>query len=226
MIFDNDGLRVPRAKFVHDMQTTEPARLYVNGGKRVLDTTLILLALPFLLPILLVVTMVVMLDGGSPLYSQMRLGRGWQRFRLYKFRTMRPDSDALLAAHLAADPHARAEWDLNQKLRDDPRITRAGRFLRKTSLDELPQLLNVLLGQMSLVGPRPMMLEQRVLYPGAYYAAHRPGLTGLWQISARNGSTFAARAIYDERYYREVGLKLDMATILATFRVVARCTGC
>ncbi|CAM3211371.1 sugar transferase [Paracoccus nototheniae] len=226
MLFDNDGLNVDRAGFVRDMEATESRSLYTSGGKRSLDTFLILLALPFLLPILLVVAMVVMLDGGSPLYSQMRLGRGWQRFRLYKFRTMRPNADALLAAHLAADPHARAEWDMNQKLRHDPRITRVGKFLRKTSLDELPQLFNVLLGNMSLVGPRPMMVEQRVLYPGTYYAAHRPGLTGLWQISARNGSTFAARAVYDERYYRELSLRLDLTTILATFRVVARCTGC
>lgn len=200
--------------------------LYTKGGKRGLDTLLVLMALPFLLPLLVLVALAIMLDGGSPLYLQHRLGRDWRPFRMVKFRTMHPGAEALLAAHLDRDPAARAEWDRDQKLRDDPRVTRIGRFLRKTSLDELPQLLNVLLGQMSLVGPRPMMLDQRVLYPGAYYAAHRPGLTGLWQISARNGSTFAARAIYDERYYREVSLKLDLATILATFRVVARCTGC
>ncbi|TJZ91995.1 sugar transferase [Paracoccus gahaiensis] len=226
MLFDNDRLNVGHAKFVYDMPASEPQSLYTSGGKRFLDTLLVLIAVPIILPIMIVVAAVVMLDGGSPIYSQMRLGRGWKKFRLFKFRTMRPDGDAILAAHLAADPGARAEWDMNQKLRNDPRITRVGRFLRKTSLDELPQLINVLLGSMSLVGPRPMMLEQRVLYPGTYYAAHRPGLTGLWQISARSGSTFAARALYDERYYRELSLRLDLSTIFRTFAVVARCTGC
>lgn len=203
-----------------------PDGLYKSGGKRCLDTALIVMALPFLIPIMLLVALAVMMDGNSPFFTQNRLGRNWQSFRLYKFRTMKPGADALLEAHLAANPAARAEWDRDQKLRDDPRITKIGRFLRKSSLDELPQLINVLLGHMSLVGPRPMMPEQRVLYPGVYYAAHRPGLTGLWQVSVRNGSTFTARALYDERYSREVSLWLDLTTIFQTFRVVARCTGC
>lgn len=203
-----------------------PGGLYRNGGKRVLDTALILIALPFLLPLMALIAVAIMVDGRSPIYTQDRLGEGWKTFRLFKFRTMRPDADALLKAHLDANPAARAEWDRDQKLRNDPRITTVGRFLRKSSLDELPQLVNVLLGQMSLVGPRPMMPEQRVLYPGQYYAAHRPGLTGLWQVSIRNGSAFTARALYDERYSREVSLRLDLATIVQTFRVVARGTGC
>ncbi|MDM7458616.1 MAG: sugar transferase [Paracoccus sp. (in: a-proteobacteria)] len=202
------------------------SRIYTNGGKRLFDTILIILALPFLIPVMLVVALVVMLDGHSPIYTQDRLGRGWKRFRLLKFRTMKPDADKLLDTYLASDPQARIEWDRDQKLRNDPRVTPVGKFLRKSSLDELPQLINVLMGEMSLVGPRPMLPEQRVLYPGSYYAIHRPGLTGLWQISVRNGSAFAERAIYDERYSREVGFILDVKTIFQTFKVVARGTGC
>lgn len=201
------------------------SKVYRNGGKRLFDTILIILALPFLIPVMLVVTLLVMLDGHSPFYTQDRLGRGWKRFRLLKFRTMKPNADKLLDSYLASNPEAKIEWDRDQKLRDDPRVTAVGKFLRKSSLDELPQLINVLLGEMSLVGPRPMMPEQRVLYPGSYYAAHRPGLTGLWQISVRNGSTFATRALYDERYSREISFVLDVQTILRTFKVVARCTG-
>ncbi|WP_410216623.1 sugar transferase [Paracoccus sp. (in: a-proteobacteria)] len=202
------------------------SNLYGRGGKRTLDTVLILMALPFILPIMLLVLFAVMLDGHSPFYTQKRLGSGWREFRLFKFRTMKPDADALLAAHLASDPAAREEWDRDQKLRRDPRITKVGRILRKTSLDELPQLLNVLTGDMSLVGPRPMLPEQRTMYPGVYYAAHRPGLTGLWQVSERNFTTFAARATYDEQYSREFGLLQDLSTIMRTFKVVVRCTGC
>ncbi|MGR3199659.1 MAG: sugar transferase [Paracoccus sp. (in: a-proteobacteria)] len=226
MIHDDRLLDATGAELVGDFVSFEPHNLYMGGGKRLLDTAMIIAALPFILPIMLIVAVLVAFDGGSPIYSQTRLGRGWKSFRLYKFRTMKTNSAELLAAHLAANPEAKAEWDLNQKLRNDPRITWAGRFLRKTSLDELPQLINVLLGQMSLVGPRPIMVEQRPLYPGHYYAAHRPGLTGLWQVSARNGTTFAARAIYDERYYRDLSLGLDISTIIRTFVVVARCTGC
>lgn len=200
--------------------------IYKNGGKRVLDTALILISLPFLLPLMALIAIVIMLDGHSPIYMQDRLGRGWKRFRLFKFRTMHHNADALLEEYLAQNPQARAEWDRDQKLRNDPRITPVGRYLRKSSLDELPQLVNVLLGEMSLVGPRPMMPGQRPLYSGEYYPAHRPGLTGLWQVSIRNGSAFTARADYDERYSREISLRLDLATIIQTFRVVARCTGC
>lgn len=209
------------ANFKHESRS-----IYTNGGKRLLETCLILLALPFLLPLMVLIAIAVSVDGHSPFYTQDRLGKDWTRFRLFKFRTMHPDADRFLAEHLAANLEARLEWDRDQKLARDPRITPIGCILRKTSLDELPQLLNVLLGQMSLVGPRPMMPEQRLRYPGAYYATHRPGLTGLWQVSVRNGSTFAARADYDERYAREISLGLDVTTIIQTFRVVLRCTGC
>ncbi len=205
MLQSNDGHELGSSQATNPVAGIELPKVYDNGGKRLLDLTLILLALPFLIPVMIVVALAVMLDGGSPFYTQKRLGRGWQSFRLYKFRTMKPQADLLLEAHLAANPAARAEWDADQKLRNDPRVT---------------------LGHMSLVGPRPMMPEQRVLYPGVYYAAHRPGLTGLWQVSVRNGSTFATRAVFDERYSREISLALDVSTIARTFQVVARCTGC
>ena len=129
--------------------------------------------------------------------------------------------DATLDQTLAA----RAEWDASQKLRDDPRITRVGRILRRTSLDELPQLWNVLRGDMSLVGPRPMMPSQRSLYPGRAYFALRPGLTGLWQVSKRNEASFAERASFDDDYYRRLSFALDARVLVATVRVVLRATG-
>ena len=226
MPYSNDGPELHTPSTAHSIGAIELPKIYSNGGKRALDTALILIALPFLVPVMLIVALAIMLDGGSPFYTQQRLGRDWKPFRLFKFRTMKTNADILLAEHLANDPEARAEWESDQKLRNDPRITRVGSFLRRSSLDELPQLINVLLGHMSLVGPRPMMPQQRALYPGVYYAAHRPGLTGLWQVSVRNGTTFAGRAVFDERYSREISLGLDLATILRTFQVVARCTGC
>ena len=150
---------------------------------------------------------------------------GGRSFTLWKLRSMVPDADTRLREHLSADPAARAEWDRTQKLMDDPRITRMGRFIRKCSIDELPQLWNVLRGDMSLVGPRPMMPEQASLYPGISYFALRPGITGTWQVSARNASSFAERARFDSDYYRSVSLGTDLGILLATVRVVVRGTG-
>jgi lipopolysaccharide/colanic/teichoic acid biosynthesis glycosyltransferase len=126
---------------------------------------------------------------------------------------------------LAANSSARAEWNTTQKLVNDPRITRIGSFLRKSSMDELPQLLNVLRGDMSLVGPRPMMPCQQVLYPGQAYYRLRPGITGFWQISQRNLCSFANRAKFDSRYEAKMSLVTDLRVLLGTIRVVLRCTG-
>ena len=141
---------------------------------------------------------------------------------MLKIRTMEPGAEAALARHLAADPAARREWDATQKLRPDPRITPLGRVLRKTSLDELPQLWNVLAGDMSLVGPRPMMPAQRALYPGRAAFALRPGLTGPWQVSARNDTGFAARAGFDADYLAGLSLGRDLAILWRTLAVVLR----
>ncbi|PIL21960.1 hypothetical protein P775_01855 [Puniceibacterium antarcticum] len=144
---------------------------------------------------------------------------------MWKLRSMVHDADSQLEAHLAADPLARAEWDRSQKLRHDPRITRIGRLIRKTSLDELPQLWNVFSGDMSLVGPRPMMPEQRKMYPGTAYYELRPGITGLWQVSVRNESSFAERAVFDTDYLHRVSIKTDILVLLRTVRVVFHGTG-
>ncbi|MBF9032122.1 sugar transferase [Rhodobacterales bacterium HKCCE3408] len=199
--------------------------LYRNGLKRALDIFLVLAAAPVWLPVILIGALLAASDGRTPFYTQTRVGRNGRTFRLWKLRTMVPDADTRLEAHLAANPKARAEWDARQKLKHDPRITRFGRILRKTSLDELPQLLNVLKGDMSLVGPRPMMVCQQMLYPSRRYYEMRPGLTGLWQVSARNDCTFAERARYDNRYAASMSLGLDMRVLAQTVGVVLRGTG-
>ena len=201
-------------------------RPYERLFKRLLDVLVVLVTLPFTVPIVLVLAALVALDGKSPFYGQQRIGRAGHTFRMMKIRTMVPNADDLLAAHLAENADARAEWDRTQKLKHDPRITPLGRFLRKTSLDELPQLWNVLRGDMSLIGPRPMMIEQIPLYPDNHYYAMRPGISGLWQVTDRNASTFAERATYDAEYHRRLSLWLDITILARTFGVVMRGTGC
>jgi lipopolysaccharide/colanic/teichoic acid biosynthesis glycosyltransferase len=145
---------------------------------------------------------------------------------MWKLRSMVADADARLGAYLDANPERRREWDENQKLRDDPRITPVGRIIRKTSIDELPQLWNVLRGDMSLVGPRPMMPDQQAIYPGTAYYALRPGITGFWQTSVRNESSFADRARFDASYLRDLSFATDFGVLLRTVRVVVCGTGC
>lgn len=193
--------------------------------KRVLDIVLVLLAAPFVLPVVLVIAAFVMRDGHSPFYWSERVGRHGRVFRMMKLRTMVHDAHGCLEAYLATDPEAAAEWAETQKLKRDPRITPFGRMLRKTSLDELPQLWNVLIGDMSLVGPRPMMTNQQHLYPGEAYYGLRPGITGLWQVSARNNSDFADRAAYDHDYDRRLSFSTDLKLLLATVAVVMHGTG-
>lgn len=204
---------------------SETKSLYRNHLKRALDIILVLIAA---LPVLLIMTVCALLiarDGGSPFYSQMRVGRYGQTFKLWKLRSMVSNADEALERHFLDNPAARLEWDRNQKLRNDPRITRVGAFLRKTSIDELPQLWNVLIGDMSLVGPRPMMVDQQDMYPGSAYYALRPGLTGFWQVSVRNESSFAERANYDADYLSKVNLAQDMSVMWKTVSVVAKGTG-
>ncbi|MCR9125427.1 MAG: sugar transferase [Rhodobacteraceae bacterium] len=199
---------------------------YSKLPKRLLDVVLVLLALPVALPLIGLCALAIWLEGGSPFYRQDRLGQNGRVFSLFKLRTMVRDADARLEACLDADPAMRAEWEATQKLKCDPRITRLGAFLRKTSLDELPQLLNVLLGDMSLVGPRPMLPEQLPLYgnPASYFAL-KPGITGLWQVSGRNDTRFDARQIADARYHANVSIWSDLEIMVKTLGVVARRTG-
>jgi exopolysaccharide production protein ExoY len=200
-------------------------RFYKTYGKRMIDIMLILFAAPFILPVVAVIALMATSKDASPFYFQRRVGKGGKIFNLVKIRTMVPNAEAALEAHLASDPVARQEWDSTQKLKNDPRITTAGHFLRKSSLDELPQLWNVLKGDMSLIGPRPMMIDQQKLYPGTAYYVLRPGISGAWQVSDRNDSSFADRATYDTDYNTNLSFKTDFSILVRTFGAVVRCTG-
>ena len=208
-----------------DTKVDQPRSLYQRYFKRVLDFAIVVLAAPLIVPIIIVLAALVARDGHFPLYRQNRVGKDGRIFSIWKLRTMVPNADAHLAKYLNENPSARQEWDKTQKLKDDPRTTRFGQALRRTSMDELPQLWNVFLGDMSLVGPRPMMTEQQCLYTGKAYYSLRPGITGFWQISERNGSSFAARASFDTRYFNEMKLSTDIRVLSKTFGVVLRGTG-
>ena len=205
--------------------STPKPSFYSRIGKRAFDVAAVLLSAPFVVPIVLVLAILVALDGHNPFYWQRRVGRKGRSFQLLKLRTMVVNADAKLEQYLSKNPDARAEWDAHQKLKNDPRITLFGRILRKSSLDELTQLWNVLKGDMSLVGPRPMMESQREMYPGTSYYRLRPGITGPWQISDRNACSFRRRASFDEAYAREVSLRSDLYYLGQTVFAVARCTG-
>ncbi|MCU0815782.1 MAG: sugar transferase [Cypionkella sp.] len=200
--------------------------LYRGFFKRVLDVTAVVLAAPVIVPVVAGLALAVACDGGKPFYSQPRLGKGGRTFRMWKLRSMQVDADAQLAHLLATDPAAKQEWDTTQKLRNDPRITKLGHFLRRSSLDEIPQLWNVLTGDMSLVGPRPMLPEQRDMYPGTAYYLLRPGITGYWQTAGRNRTTFRARAEYDTVYEEGLAFSTDLRLLARTVGVVLRGTGC
>ncbi|WP_426124197.1 sugar transferase [Pararhizobium sp. PWRC1-1] len=193
--------------------------------KRLFDVAVTLLMAPFAILIVGICALLIRRDGGNAFFCQPRVGRGGRIFKLWKLRTMASNADIRLQEHLAADPMARLEWDAKQKLRNDPRITTVGHYLRKYSIDELPQLLNVCLGDMSLVGPRPMLPEQRQQYPGTAYFDLRPGLTGLWQISERNSCTFVERALHDTRYSSTMSFGVDLWILSQTPIVVLRGTG-
>ncbi|MGB3625642.1 MAG: sugar transferase [Henriciella sp.] len=205
--------------------TTITTRLYERFGKRVLDLFLLLIALPVVLPVVLIIGLLVRSDGHTALFHQDRVGKGGTLFRVWKFRTMVPDAETELSKYLAENPQAAEEWHKYQKLRDDPRITPLGRFLRASSLDELPQLWNVAVGDMSLVGPRPMLPSQVSLYPGSHYSLMRPGITGTWQVSDRNDSSFAVRGRFDTEYWADLSLKADLIVLWKTIFAVLSCSG-
>ncbi|MBU2993991.1 sugar transferase [Octadecabacter sp. 1_MG-2023] len=206
--------------------TQKHSSLYRTVGKRIFDLTLVLSTLVITIPVIALMALAVLVSGQLPFYVQKRVGLNGKTFRMLKVQTMLPNADQLLETHLANNPDARAEWDSKQKLMNDPRITPVGAFLRKTSLDELPQLLNVLTGSMSLVGPRPIMLSQNEQYSGTAYYLQRPGMTGLWQISDRNTCEFSGRVRFDEIYNRKLSLGTDVNVILRTVGVMLRGTGC
>jgi len=190
---------------------------------RILDLTIASLALIFLLPLMLVVAVICKVqDGGPILFAQSRCGSNGRRFACLKFRSMVVDADARLAQLLKVDPCARAEWEATHKLTNDPRITRCGRFLRASSIDELPQLFNVIRGEMSLVGPRPIVPNEMVRY-GRYMADYNrilPGITGLWQISGRSDTTYRRRVALDVLYTRKRSLRVYLYILVMTVPAV------
>ena len=179
-------------------------------------------------PLLLVIAALIWRRDGAPiLFAQYRVGCDGRLFRCFKFRTMLLDSEAVLQDLLATDPVARAEWARDQKLSDDPRITRIGQFLRRSSLDELPQLLNVLRGEMNLVGPRPITVAELDRYGTTrwHYLSVKPGITGLWQVSGRNDLSYDQRVALDRRYVEQRSIVGDVGILMKTVGVVARREG-
>jgi Undecaprenyl-phosphate galactose phosphotransferase WbaP len=194
-----------------------------RGLKRAADLVITVTSVLFAMPLLAAIIALVRMGSPGPVfYGQERIGRHGRRFRAWKFRTMVVNADEVLERYLASDPLLRAEWDANHKLKDDPRITWIGKFLRKTSLDELPQLWNVFLGEMSLVGPRPIVEAEIDKYDEEYeyYVDVLPGITGLWQVSGRNNTTYPERVAFDAYYVKNWSLWLDLYILISTVRVI------
>jgi Undecaprenyl-phosphate galactose phosphotransferase WbaP len=190
--------------------------------KRLVDVIgAIILGLVFS-PLIIAIVFLMRKSGGSVIYRHRRVGRGGRMFSCLKFRTMVPNAEQILRELLETNPEIRAEWVRDRKLRHDPRVTGLGHFLRRTSLDELPQLLNVLRGEMSLVGPRPVVREELLRYGrnvGTYLAA-KPGITGLWQVTGRNDTDYRRRVVLDTYYVRNQNLLLDLYILAKTTGVV------
>lgn len=206
------------------LENTTPIR---DARKRMMDIMIAATMLFLALPVMVVIAMLVRRDGGAALFGHDRIGENGRIFRCLKFRSMVVNGDVVLNDLLARDEAAREEWTSTQKLRRDPRITRLGRLLRATSLDELPQLLNILRGDMSLVGPRPIVRAEIERYGDniAYYYATRPGLTGLWQVSGRSNTSYARRVALDSAYVRHWTFWKDILILLKTIPAVLRHDG-
>ena len=196
--------------------------------KRTVDITASAAALLLLSPVFLVTSLAIRKDSDGPaMFTQKRIGKDGKLFEIYKFRTMVPDADKKLFEMLEKDEKAREEYKLNKKLKNDPRITKVGNFLRKTSIDELPQLINVLKGDMSLVGPRPY-LPREIDDMGSYYDTiieSKPGITGLWQVSGRSNTTFEERLHFDKEYNENKSFTYDMGLLVKTVGSVVKGDG-
>ncbi|MDX3927034.1 MAG: sugar transferase [Shinella sp.] len=200
------------------------------GGisKRGFDVLAALAALIFFSPLfLLIMALVKFSDGGSIFYGHRRIGHNGQSFRCLKFRTMVENGDRVLQDYLKNNPEAYEEWRTTRKLQNDPRVTIVGSVLRKLSLDELPQLLNIIRGDMSIVGPRPVVEDELELYEAAavYYLQTRPGLTGLWQVSGRNDVSYASRIAFDMHYVKNWSLVNDIIIVARTVPAVCLSRG-
>jgi exopolysaccharide biosynthesis polyprenyl glycosylphosphotransferase len=187
-------------------------------------TCVLFLTLPLML---LIVILLKFSDRGPVFYGHQRFGRNGKAFKIWKFRTMHVDAEQVLAKHLQNDPELRKEWEANKKLLRDPRVHPVGRLLRKTSLDELPQLWNIIVGEMSLVGPRPILMEEREQYSDVFplYALVRPGITGLWQVSGRNNTVYSDRLGYCRYYVLNWSIWLDMLILSRTIKTALLCEG-
>ncbi len=196
-----------------------------GGAKRAMDVVISATALLLLSPLMLIVAILVGLSMGSPvIFSQRRVGYGRRTFVCYKFRTMVVDGDRVLREHLARNPDAAREWRESRKLRHDPRVSCLGHILRKSSLDELPQLFNVLRGDMSCVGPRPLVEEELPNY-GAYgreCLSAKPGLTGIWQVSGRSSCSYSRRIALDRAYIRRWSIWLDILILIKTVPAILK----
>ncbi len=193
-----------------------------------MDFTIALAAIIIFLPAFIIISIALGFERAGPIiFVQRRIGQHGATFVLYKFRSMHVDGDQIFADHLDSNPDAAAEWARDHKLQRDPRVTPLGSFLRRSSLDELPQLFNVLFGHMSIVGPRPIVEAEAPKYGRffRYYCSVRPGITGLWQISGRNNVSYRRRVAMDAIYARKKTILLDMKIIAATIPAVLSRTG-
>ena len=205
-----------------------PSKLLLYRSKRVVDIVLIVLSLPVTLPILGLLSLVVLMSTPGPIfYSHRRIGRNGAFFSMWKFRTMCENSAEVLEEYLTRNPQARAEWSRTHKLRYDPRVTKIGRLLRRYSLDELPQLWNVMAGKMTLVGPRPIVAAEVEKYGDGFrfYRRVKPGLTGLWQVSGRSQLTYPQRVQLDCDYVERWSMRRDFVILLRTFLSVVNQDG-
>lgn len=201
---------------------------YTRYAKRVFYVMFSVIIIPVLMPIFLVVAVLAKLDGGPVFFIQPRIGRNGTVFPCYKFRTMVVDAEGVLENLRRQNPEIDLEWRVYQKLENDPRISKIGRLLRITSLDELPQIFNVLWGHMSVVGPRPFLPDQKDIYDaagGKLYYTLRPGITGPWQVFGRNTTKFEDRIGFDDVYSRRISFWGDIRLILSTFSVVLSKSG-
>lgn len=212
--------------YTHDTEGTPEGDDF--SSKRIFDVVFASIGLLFVAPLLLIVGLLIRLqDGQKALYSQPRWGRNGQTFQCFKLRSMVPDAAERLEAVLASDPAAKLEWDLTQKLTNDPRITPLGKLIRATSIDELPQLLNIIRGDMSFVGPRPIPLYERSKYGEGFkvYCRVRPGLTGIWQISGRSNISYTERVEMDTKYVQTRTFMGDIGIMLKTVPAVLMSVG-
>lgn len=220
---DRDGT----SEGVREDRSGRRPTFYRTRGKRIFDVTVASLMLVAAAPFLLVLMGIVAIDGGKPIFAHSRVGRFGRAFSCLKIRSMRHGAEQQLAAILAADPEAAAEWEASAKLTNDPRVTRIGSFLRKSSLDELPQLVNVLRGEMSIVGPRPVTRDEIARYGAAStsYMSLKPGLTGPWQVDGRNEISYEDRVLLDVDYARSHSLLRDLTIVAKTGLSVLKLTG-